>query len=145
MGSRQASLMIWARCRGGNLLRTALAGFVQQERLQAALLIATADPPDRGPVTLQAVGDRLDGLTAGNCQDDAGMFDLKEGEVSAAGHGLQDRGIGRSDCQGLRLPTTHGITFGAGAGPFSIIPLLANLLHDFVPGPLDRAAVQSVL
>jgi hypothetical protein len=52
---------------------------VQQERLQAALLVATTDPPDRGSVALQAVGHRLDRLTAGNGQDDAGMFDLKEG------------------------------------------------------------------
>jgi hypothetical protein len=79
MGSRQASLMIWARWRGGNLLRTAHAEFVQQESLQAALLVAATDAPDRGPVTLQTIGYRLDGFTAGNGQDDAGMFDLKEG------------------------------------------------------------------
>ena len=30
MGSRQANSTIWARCRGGNLLRSSLAGVVQQ-------------------------------------------------------------------------------------------------------------------
>lgn len=88
MGSRQASLMIWARRRGGNLLRAAHPGFVPQERLQAALLVAPADPPDRGPVTLQAVSYCLDRLTAGHGQDDARMFDLKEGQLSATCHGL---------------------------------------------------------
>jgi hypothetical protein len=71
--------MIWARWRGGNLLRTAHAGFVRQESLQAALLVATTDPPDRGPGTLQTLSYRLDRFTAGNGQDDAGMVDLKEG------------------------------------------------------------------
>jgi hypothetical protein len=71
--------MIWARCRGGNLLRTAHAGFVLQEGFQAALLVATTDSPGRGSVALQAVGYRLEWLTAGNSQDDAGMFDLEEG------------------------------------------------------------------
>ncbi len=79
MGSRQANSTIWARCRGGNLLWTAHAGFVQQEGLQAVLFVAVAYPPDRGPVTLQAVGYCLNRFTAGNGQDDAGMFDLKEG------------------------------------------------------------------
>jgi hypothetical protein len=88
IGSRQASLRIWARCRGGNLLRAAHAGFVQQERFQAALRIATTDPPDRGAVALQAVGYCLDRLTAGNGQDDAGMLDLKEGQTPVARHRL---------------------------------------------------------
>src|SRR4051812_14112355 len=72
MGSRQARLMIPARCRGGNLLRTAHAGLVQQERLQAALLVATTDPPDGAGITLQAVGYGPDGFTSGDGQDDAG-------------------------------------------------------------------------
>lgn len=79
MGSRQANSTIWARCRGGNLLGTTGSGFVRQESLQASLLVETTNPPDCGPVTLQAAGDRLDRLTAGNGQDDAGMLDLKEG------------------------------------------------------------------
>src|SRR5579871_3101955 len=87
-GSRQASLMIWARWRGGNLLRAAHAGFVPPERLGAALLVAPADPPDDGPVTRQAVGYCLDRLTAGNGQDDARLFGRKGGPVSVACHGL---------------------------------------------------------
>jgi hypothetical protein len=130
--------MIWARCRGGNLLRAAHAGFVQQESFPAALLVATTDPPDRGSVALQAVGYRLDRLTASNGQDDAGMFDLKEGQVSAACHGLQDRGVGGSNRQRERLPATHGVTSAAGTGPIPTIPLSANLLHNFVPGPLGQ-------
>src|SRR5438067_332338 len=109
MGSRQARWMIWARCRGGNLLWTPLAGFVQQECFQAALLVAATDSPDRGSVTLQAVGYRLDRFTAGNGQDDAGMFDLKVRQVSAACHSLQDRDIRGGNSQGPRFPATHGI------------------------------------
>jgi hypothetical protein len=116
MGSRQASSMIWPRCRGGNLLWTALAGFLQQERLQAALLVAAADPPYRGSVTVQAVGYRLDRFPVGNGQDDAGMFDLKERQVSAACYSLQDRDIRGGNSQGKRLPATHGITSAAGTG-----------------------------
>src|SRR5262245_64511942 len=76
MGSRQASLMIWARCRGGNLLRAAHAGFVQQESFQAALLVATANSPDSGRVTLQAAGYGPDGFSGSHGQDDAGMLNL---------------------------------------------------------------------
>ena len=79
MGSRQASATSWALWRGGNPLRVSQAGVVQQEFLQAALLVAAADPPDRGPVTPQAVGYGVDRLPCGNGQDNAGRLDLKEG------------------------------------------------------------------
>src|SRR5688572_19781202 len=90
MGSRQASWTIWARCRGGNLLGAAQAGFVQQESPPAALLVAAADAPDGGPVTLQAGRDGLDRLPGGDGQHDAGMLDLVEGQVAAARHRAQD-------------------------------------------------------
>src|SRR5215212_9493692 len=93
IGSRQASLMIWARWRGGNLLRTAHTGFVQQEGLQAALLIATSDTPDGGRITLKTVGDGLDALTGGDSQDDAGMLDLEPSQIPGAGDCLEDREI----------------------------------------------------
>src|SRR5262245_60352664 len=73
IGSRHAKVTIWPRCRGGNLLRPAHAGLVQQERLQAALLVAATDPPDGAGMTLQALGYGADGFTSGNGQDDAGM------------------------------------------------------------------------
>jgi hypothetical protein len=62
-----------------NPLRVSQAGVVQQAFLQAPLLVAAADSPDRGPVTLQAVGDAVDRFAAGNGQGNAGMLDLKEG------------------------------------------------------------------
>src|SRR5947209_5877249 len=79
IGSRQASSTSWARWRGGNLLRTPQAGFVQQEFLPTALLVTAAHPPDRGSVTLQARGHRPDGLPRGHGEHDAGVLDLKEG------------------------------------------------------------------
>src|SRR5207244_786549 len=110
IGSRQASSTIWARWRGGNLLRTSQAGLVQQECLQAALLVTAADTPDRGAVALQARGHRLDGLPRGNGEHDAGVLDLKEGQVAAARDGLQDRSIRSRHGQGTRLSATHGNT-----------------------------------
>src|SRR4051794_12261896 len=65
-GSRQASWTTWARCRGGNLLGTPLARGVQKEFLQATLLVAAADAPDRGPVALQPGSDVADALAGGN-------------------------------------------------------------------------------
>src|SRR6266487_1469958 len=122
IGSRQASWTIWARCRGGNLLGTSQAGVVQQELLQATLLIAAADSPDGGPVTLQPGGHRLDRLAASDSQDDAGMLDLEPAEATLAGHGLQDRQISRGNGQGARFASTHGIPSIARALSFSSIP-----------------------
>src|SRR5438045_5994612 len=73
-GSRQASSTIWARCRGGNLLRPPQAGVVQQESGQPALLVAPTDAPDGGPVTLQSGCDLVDPLAGSNGQDDTGML-----------------------------------------------------------------------
>jgi len=92
--------MICARCRGGKLLRTAYAGFVQQERLQAALLVAAADPPDGGRIARQPVGDGPDGVTGGHGQNDAGMLNLEPGQTPGSGNGLQDRQLRSSDGQG---------------------------------------------
>src|SRR5437016_2467507 len=74
MGSRQASSTTRALCRWGNLLRAPQARLVQQESFQSALLVTTADAPDRGPVTFQPAGDILDGLACRDGQDDTGML-----------------------------------------------------------------------
>src|SRR5437016_5061796 len=108
IGSRQASATIWARWRGGNLLGTPAAGVIRQEPGQAALRVAAADAPDRGPVAFQAGGDGLDRFARGDGQDDTGMLDLVPGEVSAPSHGLQDREIGIGDGHSTRFPATHG-------------------------------------
>src|SRR5690348_15238010 len=92
-GSRQASSTTWARCRGGNLLRPPLAGVVQQEFLQPALLVAAADAPDGGAVALQPGGDIADALSGGDGQDDSGVLHLEPGQAAAVGHGLQDGDI----------------------------------------------------
>jgi hypothetical protein len=136
MGSRQASLMIWARCRGGNLLWAAHAGFVQQESLQAALLVAAADSPDSGRIALQAVGYGCDGFTSGHGQDDAGMLNLEPGQTPGSGNGLQDRQVSSNDGQGARVPATHGRISDAEAGLNVQHTAPANFLHDFMPGPL---------
>src|SRR5262245_3934409 len=118
IGSRQASSTIWARWRGGNLLRTSQAGFVQQEFRQAALLVAAADPPDGGAVTLQARGHRLDRLPRRHGEHNAGVLNLVEGQVAAACHGLQDRSIRGGDGQGARRSATHGNTSAVRAGAY---------------------------
>jgi len=83
------------------------ARFVYQEALQAPLLVAAAQSPDRGPVTLEAVGDGLDGLTGSDGQEDTGMLDLKERQVPAARRGLEDGDITGSDRYRTRLSATH--------------------------------------
>ena len=108
MGSRQASLMIWARCRGGNPLRAAHAGFVEQESLQATLLVTASDTPDSGRIAFQAVGYGPDGFAGGYCQNDAGMLDLEPSQTPGSGNGLQDGQVRSGDGQGARFPATHG-------------------------------------
>ena len=125
-----------ARCRGGNLLRTAHAGLVQQEMSPAAVLIAATDAPDGGPVALQVGGHGLDGLTAGDGQDDTSVLDLEPGQPAAARDRLQDREIRFSDGHRARFPATHGTTSDAEAGAIPSIAVSPNLLHDFVPEPL---------
>jgi len=112
-GSRQASWTIWARCRGGNLLGTAHAGSLQQEFLQAALLVTAAGTPDGGPTTLQTGSNRLAGFPRGDSQHDTGTLDLEEGQVAAVCHGLQNGSIRSSDSQGMGLSATHGETSDA--------------------------------
>ncbi len=107
MGSRQASSTIWARWRGGNLLGTAQAGLVQQEGFQAALLVAAADPPNSGRVTLQTSSYGSNTFTGANGQDDAGMLDLEPSQMPGSGNSLEDEQIRSSESQGSRFPTTH--------------------------------------
>src|SRR5439155_16236972 len=52
--------------RGGNLLGTPEAGVIRQEPGQAALRVAAADAPDRGPVAFQAGGYCLDRFARGD-------------------------------------------------------------------------------
>src|SRR5438067_2204284 len=89
-GSRQASSTIWARCRGGNLLRTPQPGVVQQELLQPAPLVAATDTPDGGPITFRLGGDRLNRFAGSDSQNDAGVLDLEPGQASVVSHRLQD-------------------------------------------------------
>ena len=67
------------------------AGFVQQEALPAALLVAATDPPDSGRITLQAGGHRVDRLATSDSQDDPGVLYLEPSQVPGAGDGLEDR------------------------------------------------------
>ena len=106
-GSRQASSTIWARCRGGNLLRAPQAGVVQQELLQPTPLVAAADAPDGGPVALQPGCDIVDTLSASDGQDNAGMLHLEPRQATTTGNGFQDRPIRRRDGQRGRSSATH--------------------------------------
>ena len=136
MGSRQASSTIWARWRGGNLLRTSQTGLVQQECLQAALLVAATDTPDGAWVTRQACGYGTDGLPGGDGQDDAGMLDLEPSQVPGSGNSLEDRNICGSEYQRARFPTAHRSTSSGEAGLYLQHTPTFNFLHDFVPDPL---------
>jgi len=136
IGSRQASSTIWARCRGGNLLRATQAGFVQQELLQAALLVAATDTPDGSRIALKTSGDGLNGFTGGNGQDDAGMLDLEPSQLPGSGNSLKDCQIRGNDNQRARFPATHRSTSHAKAGLILQHTATPNFLHDFVPGPL---------
>ena len=80
--------MIWARCRGGNPLRTARAVGVGQQPSEAVLLVAAAETPDRGGIALPAGGDAVDRFAGSKGQDDTGTLDLEEGERGLAGDAL---------------------------------------------------------
>jgi hypothetical protein len=92
---------------GGNLLRATQARLVQEPFLPAALLVAAAGPPDGGPVTLQAIGNGLNGFSSGDGQHDTGMLHLVKAEVAAACHSSQDVSIGLGDGQGTRFSARH--------------------------------------
>ena len=92
------------------------AGFVQQEVLPAALLVAATDAPDGGGVTPQARGNGVDRLAGGDRQHDAGMLDLVEGQVTGSGNRLEYRQVRGSDVQGARFPARHGRPSGVAAG-----------------------------
>src|SRR5262249_18343165 len=93
IGSRQARATMCGRCRGGTLRGTPTTGIVLQELPPAALLVAAAEPPDRGPVTLQPGSDLPDGRAGGDGQNDAGVLDLEEGQASAVSDRVQDRQV----------------------------------------------------
>jgi hypothetical protein len=128
--------MIWPRCRGGNLLWPTQAGFVQQERLQAALLVAASYTPDGGRITLQAVGEGPGGFTGGHGQDNAGTLDLEPGQTPGSGNSPEDRQVRSSDGQRARFPATHGRASCAEAGLIRQHTPPSNFLHDFWPGTL---------
>ena len=110
MGSRQANSTIWARCRGGNLLRSSLAGVVQQEFGQSALRVAAADTPDGGATTLQPTGNLLDPLPGRDGQHNASVLDLEPGQASAAGDGFQNGAVRSGDGDNGGFATAHGRT-----------------------------------
>jgi|SRR5690348_13253104 hypothetical protein len=109
-GSRQASSTIWARWRGGNLLRAPDPGVVQQEGFQAAVFVTAADPPDGGPVTFHPGGNRLNRFARSNGEHDPSMLHLEPGQTAAAGHRLQDGEVSVGNAQGMGLASTHGPT-----------------------------------
>ena len=130
--------MIWARWRGGNLLRTAHAGFVQQESLPAALLVAAADSPNGARITLQPISDGPDGFTGGDGKDDAGMLDLEPSKTPRSGNPSKDGKIRGSNNQGARFPAAHRSTSYAEADLYLQHTAPSNFLRDFMPGPLGQ-------
>src|SRR5262245_35217291 len=138
IGSRQASWMIRARCRGGNPGRSpglALA-MVGQQALQPRLAVAPAGPPDRSRVALQTRGDRLDRLAGRNRQDDAGPADLIPGRGVAAGDVLQEVPVVLRHGQGARFTSAHLASPLRRTGSRASIAVAPNSLHLLWPGPL---------
>jgi hypothetical protein len=70
-----------------------LAWVVLQELFQATLLVAAADAPDGGSITLQAVGDLAHTPAGGNGQDNSGVLYLEPRQAAVMGDELQDRPI----------------------------------------------------
>src|ERR1700682_2107403 len=110
IGSRQASLTISARCRGGNPGRPPGSVWWCQEAGQSRVLVAAANPPNRRAVALRAEGQIVDRFPGSDAQDDLCPLDLIPGEGSHAGDLLQERGIVGSNLQNQRFATTHGTT-----------------------------------
>jgi hypothetical protein len=75
--------------------------------VQAGLLVAAAESPDGGPVTLQAGSDCPGRFAGSDGKHDAGVLNLKEDQASALGHGFQDGEVGRGNGQRARLSATH--------------------------------------
>src|SRR5215472_8856308 len=92
------------------------AGFVQQESLPAALLVAATDSPDGGRITFAPGGHGANGFPTGDGQYDAGMLDLEPRQVPSTSNGLNDREIPGSDGQGARFASTHGRISGVATG-----------------------------
>jgi hypothetical protein len=65
------------------------------------------------------------------------MLDLEPGQVAAVGHRSQDRGISGGESHKARFSAAHGDTSSAEAGFNLQHTRRPNLLHYFVPGPLD--------
>src|SRR5262249_7386753 len=103
IGSRQASWTIWALCRGGNLLGTPRAGFVQQEFGKATLLVASAGPPDGGAVAAELGGYLADGIARSDSQDDACVLDLEPTEAAVVCHYFQDGDVSVGQFQRARF------------------------------------------
>src|ERR1700682_6714496 len=107
MGSRQASVTISARGRGGNPGRPPGSVWWCQEAGQSRVLVAAANPPNRRAVALRAEGQIVDRFPGRGAQDDLWPLALLPGEGSTAGDLLQERGIVGSNLQNQRCATTH--------------------------------------
>lgn len=106
-GSRQANSTIWACWRGGNLLGVSRARVVGQDVPQPTFPVAPADPPNGGPVALQAAGDVAGVLPGSDGQDDPGVLDLELSQSMVVRDELQQRSVRLGEGQRARLATTH--------------------------------------
>jgi hypothetical protein len=84
--------------------RARIAG---QDVSQPTFPVAPADPPDGGPIALQAACDVADALTGGDGQDDPGVLDLEPSQATVVRDELQQRSIRFGEGQRARLSTTH--------------------------------------
>jgi hypothetical protein len=89
---------------------------IQQELFQTAFLVATADPPDSGPITFQASGYDLDRIPGGDSQHDPSMLNLKPSEATTVGHSLKNRSIRVCDTQPAGFASTHRPPSGQSSG-----------------------------
>jgi hypothetical protein len=106
---------------GGNLLRTAgiTLPTVRKQTCQAILAIPLASPPNRGFVTFKPGGDRTLTFPSSDGQHDLGSLDLKPGQGTTMGGGMQSILIPSSNCQFLWSAPTHEATSHAVNGQSS--------------------------
>jgi hypothetical protein len=108
IGSKQASLTIWARCRGGKTLRSARALCLVEHAGESLLFVAATQPPDGHLVTLHLDGNRLDALPGPNRQENPGMLNLEPRLRATSGDIFQYPYVGFGDVERPGSSTTHG-------------------------------------
>ena len=138
MGSMQASSTSWARCRGGNVLRSSRARLILQQLFQTAGFVTATGSPDRGRITAHQGRQACDRCPFGNRQHDARSVYCERRQLASVSDALQNRKVMWVNAQATRSPAAHDFLLG----PVRKLPnkrkniMRLNFLHYFVADPL---------